>query len=99
MPVLKALKAFPYGVAPNRVMLKAGDLFNCDEKHVALVVGSHLATLPEVVIAKPVLAYQTRHMEAARTVPELRAEVEARGKKLPKGYVPKAELQRMIAEG
>lgn len=64
MPVLKALKAFPYGVSPNRVRLRAGDLFNCDDKHVPILVRSHLAILPEVVIAQPVLAYQTRHMEA-----------------------------------
>jgi hypothetical protein len=49
--------------------------------------------------------YQTRHMEAARpgvvttnarTVPELRAEAEARGIELPKGYIPKSELIRLL---
>jgi hypothetical protein len=95
MPVLKALKSFSY----DRVKLRAGDIFKCKDKHVPLVVHAKLATRPEVEIAKPSLVYQTRHLEAARTVPELRAEAAAKGKKLPKGYIPKAELQRIIAEG
>jgi hypothetical protein len=102
MPVLKALKSFSY----DKVKLRAGDIFKCKDKHVPLVVHAKLATRPEVQVSKPVPAYQTRHMEAerpsitapAKTVLELRAEAEAKGIHLPKGYIPKAELQRIIVE-
>jgi hypothetical protein len=95
MPVLKALKSFSY----DKVKLRAGDIFKCKDKHVPLVIHAKLATKPEVEIAKPTLTYQTRHLEAARTVPELRAEANAKGIFLPSGYIPKAELQRIIAKG
>jgi hypothetical protein len=104
MPVLKALKAFTY----DHVKLRAGDLFKCKDRYVPIVVHAKLATRPEVQIAKPVPAYQTRHMEAerqpsviapAKTVLELRAEAEAKGIHLPKGYIPKVELLRIIAKG
>jgi hypothetical protein len=38
-------------------------------------------------------------MQAAKTVNELRAEAETKGIHLPSGYVPKAELQRILSEG
>jgi hypothetical protein len=103
MPVLKALKSFSY----DKVKLRAGDLFKCKDKYVPLVIHAKLATKPEVEIARPAQAYQTRHMEAerpsviapAKTVLELRAEAEAKGIHLPKGYIPKVELLRIIAKG
>jgi hypothetical protein len=98
MPVLKALKKFSY----DKTKLRAGDLFKCKEKHVPLVIRAGLATRPEVEIAKPVPVYQTRHMEAekpSKTVSELREEAEAKGLDLPSGYITKADLQRILAEG
>ena len=62
MPVMKALKDFPY----NKVRLKAGDIFKCKEKHIPVLVHAKLATRPEVEVAKPIPAYQTRHMEAEK---------------------------------
>lgn len=98
MPVLKCLKPFPYGEARNRVKLKPGDIFKCKEKHVPLLVHAGLATKPDVVISEPVPVYQTRHMEAAKpkTVAELRAEAEARGVHLPRGYITKAQLMDIL---
>lgn len=97
MPVLKALKRFTY----NRVKLREGDLFKAKERDVAIIIAHQLACKPEVIISKPEPVYQTRHMvaEKAKTVVELRAEAEAKGIYLPKGYIPKAELMRIIAEG
>jgi hypothetical protein len=100
MPVLKALKRFTY----NKVKLREGDLFKCKGKDVALCISYQLACKPEVVIAPPVPVYQTRHMEAnpvarSKTVAELREEAGAKGIFLPSGYIPKAELIRIIAEG
>jgi hypothetical protein len=100
MPVLKALKRFTY----NKVKLREGDLFKCKGKDVALCISYQLACKPEVVVAPPVPVYQTRHLQAnpvasGKTVVELRAEAEAKGIYLPKGYIPKAELIRIIAEG
>lgn len=96
MPVLKALKSFSY----NKVKLQAGDLFKCKDKHVTILVHSHLATKPEVEIAKPTQAYQTRHMEAEKpkTVSELRAEAEAKGIHLPSGYITKSELVDILSK-
>lgn len=104
MPVLKALKGFSY----NKQKLRAGDIFKCKDKHVAMLCQSRLAAKPDMVEdPNPIQLYQTRHMEAARpvvkdrsdmTVAELRAEAETKEIHLPSGYVTKSELVDILSK-
>lgn len=96
MPVMKALKSLSY----DGVKYRVGDFFECDDRYIPLLVHAGIACAPEVKISEPVPVYQTRHMEAQRqgTVSSLRAEAEARGIHLPKGYIPKAQLLEIIAK-
>lgn len=88
MPNVIALKKFRY----SRQKVRPGETLKVKGSHVDILVAAKL--VKEIV--PPV--YQTRHMEAARTVPELRAALTARGVELPKGYVPKSELMRLLSE-
>ena len=107
MPVLKAIKNFPY----NKQRLRVGDLFKCKDRHVPLLVAQGLAHKPEVYDVQAEQAYNTRHMEAKSvpepkvqkdyhqmTVVELRAAIEAKGTFLPSGYIPKAQLIDILSK-
>jgi hypothetical protein len=92
MPDVIAIAKFRY----HSQKIRPGDKLKIKGSHVPILVKAKLVK----EITPPV--YQTRHMEAAqptsRTVPELRADCAARGIELPKGYIPKSELTRLLSE-
>jgi hypothetical protein len=104
MPDVIAIAKFRY----NKQKYRPGDTVKVKGSHVDILVK---AKLVKEVLATDVVTpiYQTRHMEAAgptvtvktvsaKTVPELRAECAARGIPVGAGYVPKAELLRLLSE-
>jgi hypothetical protein len=94
MPDMIATAKFRY----SKKKYRPGDIVPAkDDNHAKILVQAGWA---KEIVEQP--AYQTRHMEAvrvtARTVPELRAECAARGIPVGHGYVPKAELLRLLSE-
>ena len=90
--MMVATKNFRYA----KRALKVGDIFKCKDKHAQVLELGKLARRDMPAIVTKPLVYATRHLESARTVIELRAEAEAKGIMLSKGYIPKAELLRLV---
>jgi hypothetical protein len=92
----------------NKQKYKPGDIVKVKGNHVDILVKAKLVKEGLATDVVTPTVYQTRHMEAmkpavtalstSRTVPELRAECAARGIPVGAGYVPKAELLRLLSE-